>query len=118
LKENSYTYYYTYYDLNCSGLIELDTLIGDNNNKLLRCQNRTAGCKLAYSDRKYSDKWIKKFNDNKLRDQRVLEKLLQSGWKVAIIWECATRDAVVFENITNSLYQWIEFSESQYFVSA
>jgi len=49
------------------------------------------GCKLAYSDRNYSDKWLKKFNDNKVRDQRVTEQLLEQGWRVVVIWECVTQ---------------------------
>ncbi|GBE07020.1 very short patch repair protein [bacterium BMS3Bbin11] len=43
------------------------------------------GCRLAYSDRSYSDKWEKKFCDNQQRDQRVLEQLKKQGWRVAVI---------------------------------
>ncbi len=75
------------------------------------------GCKLAYSDRNYSDKWKKKFQDNKLRDLRVLEQLTEEGWRVAIIWECATRDAQIFENVISQLNIWIKVGESQYFES-
>ncbi len=66
------------------------------------------GCKLAYSDRSYSDKWIKKFQDNKERDQRVLDQLAVEGWRVAVIWECATRDAVIFEGVVKQLDTWIK----------
>ena len=75
------------------------------------------GCKLAYSDRNYSDKWKKKFQDNKARDQRVLKKLREEGWRVAVIWECATRDRNVFESVMNELDSWIKADESQYFES-
>ena len=75
------------------------------------------GCKLAYSDRKYSDKWKKKFENNKLRDQRVFEQLSKAGWRIAIIWECATRDAEIFETVINKLHQWIESGKNQYFES-
>jgi len=73
------------------------------------------GCKLAYSDRKYSDKWKKKFSDNKKRDKRALEKLFEKGWRVAVIWECATRDAEVFEKTVDQLHGWIIEGDSQYF---
>ena len=53
-------------------------------------------CKLAYSDRAYEEKWLKKFEANKQRDQRVLEQLKDQGWRVAVIWECATRDSSIF----------------------
>ena len=75
------------------------------------------GCKLAYSDRKYSDKWKKKFQDNKLRDQRVLEKLTEENWRVAVIWECTSRDHKVFERVIRRLNLWIQAGESQYFES-
>ena len=75
------------------------------------------GCKLAYSDRNYSDKWKKKFEDNRLRDQRVLKQLTEAGWRVAVIWECATREAEIFEDVLEKLDVWIQVDESQYFES-
>ncbi len=75
------------------------------------------GCKLAYSDRNYSDKWKKKFDDNQRRDLRVLKQLLDAGWRVAVIWECTTRDQPVFEEVISQLDKWIKTSESHYFES-
>ncbi len=75
------------------------------------------GCKLAYSDRNYSDKWKKKFSENKLRDLRVAEHLKSGGWCVAIVWECATREADIFNNVIDELNIWIKAGESQYFES-
>ena len=74
-------------------------------------------CKLAYSDRNYSDKWKKKFSDNQQRDKRVEAQLKQEGWRVAVIWECATRDIKVFETVINQLNDWIKIGDSQYFES-
>ncbi len=76
------------------------------------------GCKLAYSDRNYSDKWKKKFQDNKLRDQRVLEWLVEKDWRIAVIWECETRDTKAFESVMHLLDAWIKVGVSQYFESA
>ncbi len=75
------------------------------------------GCKLAYSDRNYSDKWKKKFHDNQQRDLRVVEQLAENGWRIAIIWECATREPQIFENVINQLSTWIKAGEGQYFES-
>jgi len=75
------------------------------------------GCRLAYSDRNYSDRWKKKFEDNRLRDKRVLNQLLKSGWRVAIVWECATRDPEVFEIVIEQLHSWIRINGSQCFES-
>ena len=76
------------------------------------------GCKLAYSDRPRSQKWDKKFRDNKERDQRVNEQLLGQGWRVAVIGECATRDLPVFETTMKKLDDWIRSGKSQYFESS
>ena len=75
------------------------------------------GCKLAYSDREYSEKWQKKFGDNQLRDQHVLELLNAAGWRVAVIWECAIRDVEVFTDVVNQLNTWIQSQNTQYFES-
>ena len=75
------------------------------------------GCKLAYSDRNYSDKWKKKFEDNRLRDKRVLKMLLAENWRVAVIWECTTRDARAFDRVIEKLQVWLKAGKSQYFES-
>ncbi len=75
------------------------------------------GCKLAYSDRGYSDKWKKKFEDNRQRDQRVLDQLTEKRWRVAVIWECAIREEKFFEDVINRLNIWIKAGDSSYFES-
>jgi DNA mismatch endonuclease (patch repair protein) len=73
-----------------------------------------AGCRLAYADRDYTEKWQKKFDDNRHRDQRVLDKLLKQGWRVAVIWECVTRDKREFEKEINKLDRWIRSGKGNY----
>ncbi|MDH5388530.1 MAG: very short patch repair endonuclease [Gammaproteobacteria bacterium] len=75
------------------------------------------GCKLAYSDRDYADKWKNKFEDNQKRDQRVLNELTNQGWRVAVIWECTTREAEVFQDVIGNLDVWIKTGDSSYFES-
>lgn len=76
------------------------------------------GCKLAYSDRSYSEKWQKKFNDNKARDKRVTEELIEQGWRVAVIWECVTRNKEEFEREINKLDIWIKAGKGYIYESA
>ena len=73
------------------------------------------GCKLAYSDRDYSEKWKKKFSDNQRRDQQVLNKLIELEWRVAVIWECVTRKNSEFEVAISALNEFIQTGSSQYF---
>ena len=75
------------------------------------------GCRLAYSNRDYSEKWKKKFKDNRERDQRVIEKLTEEGWRVAVIWECATRDTEIFSGVMIQLHEWITFKDTKCFES-
>ena len=72
-------------------------------------------CKLAYTDRHYSEKWQKKFTDNKNRDQRVVTQLLAEGWRVAIIWECVTRNTAEFDKAMKQLDSWIQSAEDNYY---
>lgn len=73
------------------------------------------GCKLAYADRVHSQKWKKKFEDNHLRDKRVLKKLREDGWRVAVIWECVTRREKMFFEAINKLHNWITENDTWYF---
>jgi len=73
------------------------------------------GCKLAYADKNYSDKWKKKFQDNKLRDKRVVDELFNTGWRVAVVWECSTRDLKIFKGVIHKLNKWIRSKKTNYF---
>jgi DNA mismatch endonuclease (patch repair protein) len=72
------------------------------------------GCKFAYSDRNYSEKWLRKFSDNKARDKRVLDLLIKDGWRVAVVWECVTRDSGRFEEMIKNLDHWIREETSNH----
>lgn len=72
-------------------------------------------CKLAYSDRNYSAKWINKFLDNQARDLRVKKQLLKAGWRVAELWECTTRNQVEFDKTIKQLDKFIKAGKHQSF---
>lgn len=76
------------------------------------------GCKLAYADRVKSEKWKKKFEANVQRDHRVISQLTGDGWRVAVIWECATRESKVFQDVIKKLDAWIVSGKIHYFESA
>lgn len=48
-------------------------------------------CKLARLPKSRLDYWIPKLNRNVERDKETLQKLLESGYKVLIIWECTVK---------------------------
>lgn len=73
------------------------------------------GCKLAYSDRKYSPAWQKKFRQNVERDLRAERFLRDLGWRVAVVWECDVRSGVKFDEKIRALDHWICKEDSSYY---
>ena len=45
-------------------------------------------CKYASEPKTNKDFWNKKLGDNKKRDKKNIEKLVNRGWFVLVIWEC------------------------------
>jgi DNA mismatch endonuclease, patch repair protein len=53
--------------------------------------HRHAACRLAYEPKSNILVWQKKFAANISRDRKTYDELRKAGWRVVIIWECATR---------------------------
>ena len=53
--------------------------------------HRHESCGLAYTPTTNNHKWVKKFQANVERDRKQIGLLLQAGWRVFVIWECALR---------------------------
>ena len=53
--------------------------------------HRHAGCTHATSPATRPEFWRAKFDSNVERDRRNRRDLLDAGWRVAIVWECALR---------------------------
>ncbi len=51
-----------------------------------------AGCAIARVPKSRQEFWTRKFEGNKLRDQRNKRALARQGWKVLTIWECQLTD--------------------------
>lgn len=71
------------------------------------------GCKYAKVPATRPDFWIAKLQANVDRDQRAIEKLTTMGWRVLIVWECATRDCETDKLLMNKLGDWIN-SDAQF----
>lgn len=48
-------------------------------------------CKDSKIPSSRSEWWKNKLKDNQKRDQEIIGKLLNSGWRVLIIWECSVK---------------------------
>jgi len=51
------------------------------------------GCALSKLPVTRQDFWLQKLGRNKLRDQHAVRALVEDGWRVLVIWECAFRGA-------------------------
>lgn len=49
--------------------------------------------------------WVEKLRRNKQRDEVVMVSLLEEGWRVAVVWECAVRANV--ESGGDLLIEWL-----------
>jgi len=75
-------------------------------------------CRLAYSGRSYSEFWKQKFEKNRTRDDKQKNALLDMGWRVAVVWECGTRNKDQFKKIVLQLDRFIKGEKEPYFESS
>lgn len=54
--------------------------------------HRHPGCGRTTTPKTRRDFWLGKFADNEARDRRVTALLRTAGWRVAVVWECETKD--------------------------
>lgn len=61
------------------------------------------------------DFWREKITGNATRDAATRQKLLDQGWRVAIIWECALkgRNKLPAESLVRTLAEWLSMSSSR-----
>ncbi len=65
-------------------------------------------CKATATPSTNQEFWLKKFADTITRDKRNIQKLLDCGWRVAIVWECVLRGKKELPDIiTTELEEWL-----------
>ena len=69
------------------------------------------GCRYAKPPTSRREFWENKLAANVVRDVRAIDTLLSAGWRVLVVWECATRLAGVREVLPELLRRWIDGSE-------
>ena len=65
------------------------------------------GCRYAKTPATRREFWESKLAANVERDKRAREVLLSAGWRVLVVWECATRSSAVREARPELLGRWI-----------
>lgn len=69
-----------------------------------------AQCNLFRMPKSKQEFWNKKIAGNIVRDEIAIAKLLEEGWRVCTVWECALkgRNRLGEDKVINSLKEWIE----------
>ena len=75
--------------------------------------HRHKGCRYATVPATRPEFWRAKFDANVARDRTVRTTLLDGGWRVATVWECALRKPEQVEASTESLSIWLRTEELQ-----
>jgi len=71
------------------------------------------GCSKSKRPETRKEFWNTKLDKNVERDNRNIEQLKAMGWRVAVVWECATKKKSVFVQTMISLENWIRSNESE-----
>lgn len=53
--------------------------------------HRHRGCRYATTPSTRNEFWTQKLDANRARDIASHERLLNEGWRIAVVWECALR---------------------------
>ncbi|TAZ42060.1 very short patch repair endonuclease [Rhizobium ruizarguesonis] len=64
-------------------------------------------CRYATTPSTRPEFWQAKFAANVSRDNAVKSKLLEAGWRVATVWECALRKQNHVEGTARQLADWL-----------
>ena len=75
--------------------------------------HRHEGCPYATDPATRPEFWQAKFKANIERDRRASKELLEAGWRVAIIWECALRKAEA-DRTSSTFFQWLHGSKLRF----
>jgi DNA mismatch endonuclease (patch repair protein) len=65
-------------------------------------------CALAKLPGTRPEFWATKLAGNATRDEKSIAALREKGWRVLVVWECATRGLAVQAVLAKKLTEWIE----------
>lgn len=75
--------------------------------------HRHEGCRYTTTPSTRPEFWQAKFEANVARDLAVRRALLEDGWRVATVWECALRKPEQVETSSEDLSIWLRSEDLQ-----
>ena len=70
--------------------------------------HRHSGCRYTSHPSTRPEFWQAKFDANVSRDDNVRAQLLEAGWRVATIWECALRKPIQVKSAGDLISDWLD----------
>lgn len=70
-------------------------------------------CKSAKLPSSRKDFWSEKLGRNVDRDRKSVDALIRLGWRVLVVWECATREKGSESSLPSALASWIGGGETE-----
>ena len=79
------------------------------------CYWHSHGCYRSTVPKTRRKFWSKKFEDNKERDERKIRQLLEEGWRVLIVWECALvgKSSRSIDCIADVVCAWLDSADAR-----
>ncbi len=78
------------------------------------CFWHSHGCRYSTKPGTRQKFWQEKFHANVERDRKKSQDLIDDGWRVLVVWECAlkSQDESVVERVLNSAVEWLTSEET------
>jgi DNA mismatch endonuclease (patch repair protein) len=75
--------------------------------------HRHQRCRFCTSPASNTEFWTNKFASNVERDRRNQQELLDHGWRVLVVWECAVKSSRTGKALQYRLKRWLESTRRQ-----
>jgi DNA mismatch endonuclease (patch repair protein) len=71
-----------------------------------RLRHRHPGCRITTTPSTNADNWLLEFKRTIEHGQLVMKQLTASGWRVAVVWECALRKLDI-DTFVDAVATWL-----------
>lgn len=69
--------------------------------------HRHEGCRYTTTPSTRPEFWQAKFDSNVIRDAAIRDQLIETGWRVATVWECSLRKTDQLATTVKLLSTWL-----------
>lgn len=70
-----------------------------------------SGCRFAKLPSSNQEFWFEKLRRNVERDRESISALVDAGWRVLTIWECAVRDSNAVQTLSTRILTWLDATD-------